>query len=241
MTTALFMIFLPSSESVSFGIFLTAYRPATPDLTVVKLRAFHMEWTTTVHRLTHVSPPHAADFELLQRASDGDDSAFRVLVERHESAVARVVTAMLGPGDDADDVGQETFVRLFQAKQDFRGDAQLRSYLIRIAMNRCCDVLDRRKRQTSWLRLTGSDDDATVHLAAPEPTDSMETAERNEALRVAVESLDAKHKAVVVLRMLEDRSTRETAALLGVPEGTVMSRLTRALSKLKVTLGPEFM
>lgn len=194
-----------------------------------------------MNRLTAVSLPHTDDLELLKRASDGDDSAFRVLVERHESAVARVVTAMLGPGDDADDVGQETFVRLFQAKQDFRGDSQLRSYLIRIAINRCCDVLDRRKRQATWLRLTGSDDDTTVHLAAPEPTESIEIAERNEALRLAVESLDAKHKAVVVLRILEERSTRDTAALLGVPEGTVMSRLTRALSKLKVTLGPEFM
>lgn len=192
-------------------------------------------------RLTFVSLIVPSDLQLLRRSADGDESAFRALVDRHEQAVARVVTAMLGSGDDADDVGQETFVRLFRAKTDFRGDAQLRTYLTRIAMNLCCDVLDRRKRQSGWTRLTGSDDDDDVQLAAPETADAIEEAERNETLRQAVESLDAKHKAVVVLRILEDRSTRDTAALLGVPEGTVMSRLTRALGKLKVTLGPEFL
>lgn len=194
-----------------------------------------------VNRLTFVSLFVPTDLQLLRRAADGDESAFRALVDRHEQAVARVVTAMLGPGDDADDVGQETFVRLFRAKTDFRGDAQLRTYLTRIAMNLCCDVLERRKKQSGWVRLTGSDDDDEVQLASPDAADPIEEAERNETLRQAVESLDAKHKAVVVLRILEDRSTRDTAVLLGVPEGTVMSRLTRALGKLKVTLGPEFL
>ncbi len=191
-------------------------------------------------RLTCVSLPDPSDLELLRRAAAGDEPAFRTLVERHETAVARVVTAMLGPGDDADDVGQETFVRLFRAKTDFRGDAQLRTYLTRIAVNLSCDVLERRKKQSGWLRLTGSDDDGDVRLASSDRADSVEDADRNETLHQAVESLDAKHRAVVVLRILEDRSTRDTAALLGVPEGTVMSRLTRALARLKVTLGPEF-
>lgn len=180
------------------------------------------------------------DRQLLLRAADGDESAFRAIVERHEQAVARVVTAMLGPGDDADDVGQVTFVRLFRAKTAFRGDAQLRTYLTRIAINLSCDVLERRRKQSRWLRLTGGGADEEVRLAAPDTADPVETSERNETVRQAVESLDAKHKAVVVLRILEERSTRDTAVLLGVPEGTVMSRLMRALAKLKTTLGPEF-
>lgn len=191
-----------------------------------------------------VSPAEHSDAEtdgqLLRRAASGDERAFRALVDRHEPAVARVVTAMLGPGDDADDVGQETFVRLFRTAERFRGDAQLRTYLTRIAMNCCCDVLERRRRQAGWLRLSGGDDAAPIQLAAPETGETVEEAERNAALRQAVESLDAKHKAVVVLRVLDEHSTRETAALLGIPEGTVMSRLARALHKLKVTLGPEF-
>ncbi len=179
------------------------------------------------------------DRQLLLRAADGDESAFRALVERHEQAVARVVTAMLGTGDDADDVGQMTFVRLFGAKTAFRGDAQLRTYLTRIAINLSCDVLERRRKQSRWHRLSGGGADEEIQLASPDTTDPVETSERNETVRQAVESLDAKHKAVVVLRILEERSTRDTAELLGVPEGTVMSRLTRALAKLKTALGPE--
>src|SRR4051812_20075618 len=78
---------------------------------------------------------HAADHELLQLARDGDERAFRELVERYEPAVASVVVGMLGAGDDADDVGQETFIRFYRALGSFRGEASLKTYLRRIAMN----------------------------------------------------------------------------------------------------------
>src|ERR1043165_1196525 len=97
------------------------------------------------------------DLTLVARAAGGDEQAFRELVARHESAVARTVTAMLGPGDDADDVGQETFVRFFKALPRFRGDAEVRTYLTRIAMNLACDALTRRKRRAGWVRLDTSD------------------------------------------------------------------------------------
>src|SRR5262245_1125924 len=99
------------------------------------------------------------DRELVARAADGDEVAFRAIVERHEQAVARTVTAMLGAGDDADDVGQETFVRLLGALPKFRGDAELRTYLTRIAVNLSCDALERRKKRKGWVRLFGGDDD----------------------------------------------------------------------------------
>ncbi len=91
------------------------------------------------------SPPD--DRALVARAAQGDESAFRALVEAHEAALARTITAMIGAGDDADDVGQETFVRFFRALDRFRGDAALRTYLTRIAMNLSLDVLARRRRR----------------------------------------------------------------------------------------------
>jgi len=181
------------------------------------------------------------DRALVARAAAGDESAFRLIVERHESAVARTVTAMLGPGDEADDVGQETFVRLFRALPNFRGDAQLRTYLTRIAVNLSCDALERRKRRSRWVRLFGGDSDPP--LATHEDAGAARTIERDErnaAVLRAVQSLDAKYQAVVVLRMLEERSTNDVAELLGVPPGTVMSRLKRALEKLAAILGPEW-
>ena len=95
--------------------------------------------------------PHAAqppDEELLARAGNGDHGAFRMLVERYEGRVAATVIGMLGPGQEADDVGQETFIRLYESLDTFRGDAKLSTYITRIAINQSLKALRRRKRWT---------------------------------------------------------------------------------------------
>src|SRR5215207_4833149 len=86
------------------------------------------------------------DQELIGRARAGDERAFRLLVERFEPVVAATVTGMLGPGDDADDVGQETFIRFYRALGDFRGEASVKTYLRRIAVNLSLNALKRRRR-----------------------------------------------------------------------------------------------
>jgi RNA polymerase sigma-70 factor (ECF subfamily) len=182
-------------------------------------------------------PPSADDRALVARAASGDEGAFRQLVAAHEQALARTITAMIGPGDDADDVGQETFVRFFNTLDRFRGEAGVRTYLTRIAMNLCLDVLAKRRRRLGWISIDGSDDDPPI--AAPDEQQAAGVEELRATVRRAVDALDPKHRAVVVLRFLEERSTKETAEILEVPEGTVMSRLKRALEKLKVTIGPE--
>lgn len=168
---------------------------------------------------------------LVARAALGDERAFRALVARHERAVAATVTAMLGPGDEADDAGQETFVRFFRALPSFRGDAAVRTYLTRIAINLSLDALARRRRRRGWLRL-GGDEPVDLPHEAPTGSGRLEAREGNARVRAALATLDPGQRAVVVLRILEDRSTRETAELLAIPEGTVMSRLKRALAKL---------
>ena len=178
---------------------------------------------------------------LVARASQGDEDAFRQLVRAHESAVAAIVVGMLGPGDDADDVGQETFVRLLRALPKFRGDATIRTFITRIAMSASLDMLAREKRRSKIFRLDSRDDRVTSTAADPanDPAVELGTREEAELVRRAVNMLDGKHRAVVVLRVLEERSTTESAELLGVPEGTVMSRLTRALQKLETILRPQ--
>ncbi|MEO5800033.1 MAG: RNA polymerase sigma factor [Gemmatimonadales bacterium] len=174
---------------------------------------------------------------LVAAAALGDEVAVRHLVQEHEGAIATTVTAMLGAGDDAEDVGQETFVRFLRSLPNYRGDAAVRTYLTRIAINLSLDVLARRRRRLGWLRLgtSGDRDEPTVAAIGPEEIDRED---RRRQIRIAVAALDPNHRAVVVLRILEERSTRETAELLGVPEGTVMSRLKRALARLAITLEP---
>jgi RNA polymerase sigma-70 factor (ECF subfamily) len=174
---------------------------------------------------------------LLVRARAGDQAACRALVDRHEGAVAAVVHGMLGAGDDADDVGQETFIRFFRSLDRFRGDASVRTYLQRIAINLSLNALKRRQR--GFRRFLSIDDTPeTVHPAVAESPDSVERRETRDAVHAALAQLSPLHRSVVVLRMIEGYSTRESAEVLGVPEGTVLSRLARAMTRLEELLGP---
>ncbi len=175
------------------------------------------------------------DAALVARARDGDDDAFRRLVERHQAAVARTVFGMLGSRDDADDVGQETFVRFHQALSSFRGESSVRTYLVRIAMSTALNALrSTRRRELRFVRDDTAIDRAVDPVAEIVATDDS-TAHRT---RVALDTRSPEHRAVVVLRLLDERSTKETAEILQIPEGTVLSRLSRAVQQLRVTLGP---
>lgn len=184
-----------------------------------------------------MSEQGATDTALIDRARAGDEAAFRGLVERYESQVAATVVGMLGPGDEADDVGQETFVRFYQALGKFRNEAALGTYLTRIAMNLSLNAIKRRQRQR-W-RFWSRDDEQ----ALPEPSfdgrDEQAAQERNATVHAALAQLKPDFRAVVVLRTLDGYSTKETAALLEVAEGTVLSRLSRGMKQLETILKNE--
>ena len=180
-----------------------------------------------------VDPP--SDLELTRRARDGDDHAFRELVERYESRVAATVVGMLGPGPDAEDVGQETFIRFHAALGRFRGEAALGTYLTRIAINLSLNAS--KSRQKARWRFWSLDSEQDP---APAPvTDGaalQDQADTRAEVQAALQQLKPDHRAVVVLRMIQGYSTRETAQALGVPEGTVLSRLSRGMANLKEIL-----
>ncbi|MDB4883664.1 MAG: hypothetical protein JWL95_2430 [Gemmatimonadetes bacterium] len=179
----------------------------------------------------------STDAELLALARRGDDDAFRALVVRYEPVVAATVIGMLGRGADAEDAGQETFIRFHDALDRFREESTLKTYLVRIAMNLSLNALKRRRR--GELRFV-SRDDVRHTLAEPavEPASMDEADERRSMVRSAIAGLAPKQQAVIVLRVLQSLSTRETAEALGVPEGTVLSRLSRAIEELRATLAP---
>lgn len=176
------------------------------------------------------------DPELIARSRLGDAAAFRTLVVRYEPIVASVVIGMLGAGHDADDVGQETFIRFHAALDQFRGEAAASTYLRKIAMNLSLNALKRRQRVR--LRLISRDASATPLDEPVVDAIDVEQAERRVVVHHAVAQLGEKHRSVVVLRLLEGLSTNETAAALQVPAGTVMSRLARGMADLKRLLSP---
>ena len=175
---------------------------------------------------------------LLAAARRQDESAWWELVARHEAAVATVVIGMLGPGDEADDVGQETFIRFFRSLDTFRGDASVKTWLQRIAINLSLNALKRRHRGLRRFLDLDDADEATPHLQTDDA--AMHDAQATvEMVHAAVATLPDKQRLVVVLRMIEGYSTRETAQLLRIPEGTVLSRLARAMDQLRRQLAPQ--
>jgi len=183
------------------------------------------------------APEQTASSTLLARVRQGDRQAFRYVVEQYQDALAGTVVAMLGPSAEVDDVVQDTFIRFYKSIHRVTDDVNLMAYLKRIAINRSLDVLRRRKRMLA--RFISKDDDTVTFTEPTAPDDaSPESHERVALVHRAIQSLPPKHRAVVVLRMIEGYSTQEAANMLDLPYGTVLSRLSRAQKKLKTVLAP---
>lgn len=175
--------------------------------------------------------PDDSDEALVKLAQDGNQKAFRLLVERYEGKVAGVVFGMLGKGPEAEDAGQETFIRFYRSLHKFRGDAALGTYLSRIAINVSLDFLKNRKRQFQQVDL-----DNTPELSNIGTDDFRARQEANELVYMALARIDPGFRSVVTLRLLEGYSTKETAEILEIPLGTVLSRLKRGQEQLKDAL-----
>jgi RNA polymerase sigma-70 factor (ECF subfamily) len=168
-------------------------------------------------------------------AREGDDDAFKELVVRYEPLVARTVIGMLGNCAEAEDVGQETFIRFYKALSRFRGESSLGTYLTRIAMNLSLNELKRRKRRL--LRFAGKPVEE-YHDIADEKRERGQDVDK-ERVWMAIGELEEKYRSVVVLRLIDGYSTEETARILDIPLGTVLSRLSRGQKKLRDLLGPH--
>jgi len=178
-----------------------------------------------------------SDDELLFQARAGDRRSFSKLIERYESVVAATVVGMLGPCPEADDVGQETFIRFYRSISRFRGESSLATYLTRIAINQSLKALKRRKRDNTR-QLSRDEADRHELYARGDANCDTDRLEQIKLVQSAVGELNPAHRSVVVLRMFNGYSTKETATILGIAPGTVMSRLSRALSKLETKLSP---
>jgi RNA polymerase sigma-70 factor (ECF subfamily) len=174
--------------------------------------------------------------QLIASAKDGDHSAFEALVKKYEAQVAATVVGMLGPCQASEDVGQEVFVRLYRSIRNFREGSTLGTYLSRIAINLSLNELKRRKRR-SFLFVSGHDAERSKDLAS-DPEDTILRTEKQQLVHRALQTLEPNFRSVIILRLLRGYSTSETAAILNVPLGTVLSRLSRAQQKLKGVLLP---
>ncbi len=175
------------------------------------------------------------DEQLVAAARQGDDGAFEQIVRRYEPVVAATVIGMLGQCAEAEDVGQETFMRLHKGLGRFRGEASLKTYITRIAINLSLNELKRRKRRRSILVRKPVEEFHNLEARG----ESAEGRDTREMVRQGIDQLDDKFRPVIVLRLIDGYSTDETAKILEIPVGTVLSRLARAQDKLKAILISE--
>ncbi len=168
--------------------------------------------------------------ELVKASLDGDKKAFGEIVTRYQKMVARTVKGMLGDSAFAEDVGQEVFIKLYHSLSEFRGEAKLSTYIQKIAVNMTLNEIKRRKRFFSLFSQKGNNE--MYEYEIPDHFNE-ERKETKEIVNKALLCLDPKFRIIVTMRMLQGYSTKETAELLNLPLGTVLSRLSRAQEQLR--------
>ncbi|HEY7817465.1 MAG TPA: sigma-70 family RNA polymerase sigma factor [Vicinamibacteria bacterium] len=182
-----------------------------------------------------------ADRNLVVRARAGDRDAFAEIVRTYQRRVYAVAVRMTRRHEVADDITQDTFVRAYRSLESFDLERPLQPWLLRIAMNLAINYLNGAARRERPLADDGSAGALERPFRRDEPLDANpERALASEELALdlerAVERLPADQRTVFLLKVVEELRYEEIAELLGISEGTVMSRLSRARGRLKVML-----
>lgn len=175
----------------------------------------------------------SSDAELMARVREGDRQAFADLVDRHKDAVVSYVTRLTGDRDRAEDLGQETFLRLFRSAGDYREQGYLRAYLYRIAVN----LVRSEERRERRLRLLAPFLLRDEH-AEPAANAGLLRRELHREVSAALARLPLRYRVPLVLHEIEGWSYVDIAEEIGCREGTVKSRVHRGRQQLKAKLEP---
>lgn len=182
---------------------------------------------------SHVDP---SELCLVQQAAAGDRQARRELFERFRDVAYRVALRVTGRNEDALDVVQDGFIRAFERLGEFHGESGFQTWLLRIVSNRALDFLRARKVRLAVPLGGGDDDDPGPELVADDadarPGRELERRELAERLRRAIDTLPPEQKVVFALYATGEMTYGQIAEAVGIPIGTVMSRLYHARRKL---------
>ena len=183
-----------------------------------------------------------SDEALCARVAARDDAAFDELVQRYQARAFRLAWSLVRDPEDARDVSQEAFLRVYQSAARFRGEARFSTWFYRILVNQ---ALDQRRRRRWWQRvMTQDQEEEEVALVERQPALEPDPGERASEeptmtrLWEAVRQLSPQQRAAIVLSVQEQLSTGEIAAVLDISEPTVRVHLHRAVRALRKTLTP---
>lgn len=181
------------------------------------------------------------DRELIVRAQKGDGKAFRKLVERHQRRAYAIALGLVRDPNDAHEIVQEAFLRVYRGLQAFQGSSSFFTWLYRIVTNLAIDLIRKPGRKDAELVDGQSiDEDTDLPLVSridgADPINVMRRREIAARIQAALEALPEYHRGVILMREVEGMSYEEMAQAMGVSKGTIMSRLFHARQKLQRAL-----
>jgi RNA polymerase sigma-70 factor (ECF subfamily) len=192
-----------------------------------------------VYITTMANESHHIDWELMRLTADGDTAAFKQLVEKYQRAVINLAYRFLGNREEAEDIAQEVFIRVYQAARKYKPQAGFSTYLFRIATNMCLNELRHHKVGREIPFESSSEDlERSVPMEAPAPVGTqpdvqLEQGERNRLIQESLEALPSNQRMAVILKRFGGLSYLEIAEVLNTSVSAVESLLFRAKQTLK--------
>jgi len=187
--------------------------------------------------------PRTDEESMLRVKMRNDHQEFARLVKRWEEPIRRLCTRMTGDPHRGEDLKQDTFVRVFEARKEYQATGRFSTFVWRVALNLCYDELRRQQRRQQFIHqsLTANSESELPEPMAEIPGPDLRAAqlEEGELVREAVLQLPEIYRTVIVLRHYQDLPLAKIAELLEIPPGTVNSRMAEALTRLSRTLAPK--
>lgn len=177
--------------------------------------------------------------EIISASLKGDREAFRVLVEKYQTKILRLVLQIVYSKEDAEDIVQESFVKAYLSLESFRGESSFYTWIYRIAFNMAIDFkrkVARRGGDAFELSDIESGKAVPSNINSDLPIDTVYRKEQSSLINKALNSLSEEHRTVIVLREIDGLSYDDIAQITGATLGTVMSRLHYARKKLQSAL-----
>jgi RNA polymerase sigma-70 factor, ECF subfamily len=182
------------------------------------------------------------DRELILRAQNGDQAAFRRLVERHQRRAFAIAMGLVRDENDARELVQDAFLRVYRSLNSFQGGSSFFTWLYRIVTNLAIDLMRKPGRREAELHEAQASSDEPTDFAlvsridGADPLDVMRRREIAARIQAALDALPPYHRGVILMREVEGMSYEEMAEAMGVSKGTIMSRLFHARQKLQRAL-----
>ena len=181
-----------------------------------------------------------ANSELIKRAIEGDETAYRQLMENYRGAIFNLLYRMVQNKEETEDLVQEAFIKAFKALSSFNEEYAFSTWLYKIAINNCIDHMRKKRLKTYSINKPLRSKDGELEREFPDtslsPDKELLHDERARLIETAIDELPDNYKIAIIMRHSEEKSYEEIAKFLDIPLGTVKARIFRAREMLKKRL-----